>query len=117
MQSYARVYLALIQEKTGMKAESDSPWWSWALRHAAWTVNRFSVRRDTRLTAFAKAHLKSYSDPVLPLGWAIWCWRDDLVPTSRRQGHGLSLDAGLDAMALRMNTSLARRRASSGPVP
>ena len=31
-----------MSEQVGVDFSSTSPWWSWALRHAAWLINRFS---------------------------------------------------------------------------
>ena len=28
-------------EQVGVDFSSNSPWWSWALRHAAWLITRF----------------------------------------------------------------------------
>ena len=50
----ARVYLEHVREKTGSEFPPKSPWWAWALRHAAWVYNRFHVRADTRVTPYAK---------------------------------------------------------------
>ena len=68
MRGMARVYLEHVREKTGSEFPPKSPWWAWALRHAAWVYSRFHVRADTRVTAFAKIRLKTYAQPVLPFG-------------------------------------------------
>ena len=57
-----------MREKTGSEFPSKSPWWAWALRHAAWIYNRFHVRADTRVTPYSKIRLKTYAQPVLPFG-------------------------------------------------
>ena len=70
----ARVYLAHVREKTGSVFPSSSPWWAWALRHAASTYNRFHVRADTWTTPYSKTRLKVYafaeeSDAVVDGCW------------------------------------------------
>ena len=64
----ARVYLEHVREKTGSEFPPKSPWWAWALRHAAWVYNKFHVRADTRVTPYAKIRLKTYAQTVLPFG-------------------------------------------------
>ena len=64
----ARVYLEHVREKTGSGFPPKSPWWAWALRHAAWIHNRFHERADTRVTPRSKIRLKTYAQPVPPFG-------------------------------------------------
>ena len=76
----ARVYLEHVREKTGSEFPPKSPWWAWALRHAAWDYNRFHVRADTRVTPYSKIRLKTYAQTQLVYG----CW---LVRDSHRRTH------------------------------
>ena len=50
----ARVYLERVRELTGSVFPPNSPWLSWALRHASRTYNTFHVRADTRTTPHSK---------------------------------------------------------------
>ena len=64
----ARIHLKHVREKTGSKFPRKSPWWAWALRHAAWIYNRFHVRSDTRTKPHSNIRLKTYAQTVLPFG-------------------------------------------------
>ena len=64
-----------VREKTVSVFLPSAPWWAWALRHAAWTYNRFHVRADTRTTPYSQTRLKVYTQPVLPFGELILAQR------------------------------------------
>ena len=69
LRGLARVYLDSMQSKTGCEGlPAASPWWSWALRHAAWTYNRFHVRHDTRCTPYTKLRWRVYQQPLVTFG-------------------------------------------------
>ena len=57
--------------------------WSWACRHAAWTLNRYQVLRGT--TSFELTHGKAYD------GKGVSFWRGGLSPTTK-QKQGFKAD-------------------------
>ena len=40
----------------------------WTIRHAAWILARYNVRRDTRMTPYEKIRGQKYRKEILPLG-------------------------------------------------
>ena len=93
----ARVFLAHVREKTGSVFPSSSPWWAWALRHAAWTYNRFHVRVDTRTTPYSKTRLKVYAQTGAHLQerhtkFLYGCWLGRDSPTDK---HTVESKAGV----------------------
>ena len=40
----------------------------WTIRHAAWILTRYNVRRDTRMTPYEKIRGQKYRKKILPLG-------------------------------------------------
>ena len=51
----ARTYLAVIKDKIqSFEVTTHSPMLPWAIRHAAWILTRYNVRRDTRMTTYEK---------------------------------------------------------------
>ena len=40
----------------------------WTIRHAAWILTRYNVRRDTRMTPYEKIRGQKYRKEILPLG-------------------------------------------------
>ena len=55
LRGLARVYLDLLYSHTGtVTIGAVSPWWPWALRHAAWIYNRFHVSPDLKCTPYTK---------------------------------------------------------------
>ena len=59
LRGLARVYLEQIKERTRVTFNTKSCWWTWALRHPAWVYNRCHVRKDTRMTPYAKIRVKN----------------------------------------------------------
>ena len=119
----ARVLLEAIREKTGMKEPfaADSPWWSWALRHAAWTYNRFHVRADSRMTPFAKTRLRQYANPILPFGELVLARRPGahLHKSQTQFVHGcwLGRDGHTDEHIVGTRAGVFRTRAVRRLVP
>ena len=101
----ARVYLEYVREKTGYEFLPRSPWWAWALRHAAWVYNRCHVRADTRVTPHSKIRLKTYAQTVLPFGELVlaprpgahFAEKPDTVCVLLLFGQGLSTNTSLGA--------------------
>ena len=51
----ARTYLAVLKDKIPFfEVTTYSPMLPWTIRHAAWILTRYNVRRDTRMTPFDK---------------------------------------------------------------
>ena len=51
----ARTYLAVIKEKIPfLTVTTHSAMLPWTIRHAAWILTRYNVRRDTRMTPYEK---------------------------------------------------------------
>ena len=65
----ARVYIDSVRAKTGATTlDAKSPWWTWAVRHAAWVYNRFNARPDLRCTPYTKLKWRVYAQPMVPFG-------------------------------------------------
>ena len=65
----ARTYLAVIKDKIpSFAVTTHSPMLPWTIRHAAWILTRYNVRRDTRMTAYEKIRGQKYRKEILPLG-------------------------------------------------
>ena len=61
-----------LAEKIGLRFHHQHPLWSWACRHAAWTLNRYQVLRGT--TSFELTHGKAYEGKVCPLGEVVFAY-------------------------------------------
>ena len=55
-----------MSEQVGVDFSSTSPWWSWALRHAAWLINRFSPTKG--MSAFEIVHGKEFTGKLCRFG-------------------------------------------------
>ena len=65
----ARTYLAVIKEKIpSFAVTTHSPVLQWTIGHAAWTLTRDKVRRDTRMTPHEKIRGQEYREEIFPLG-------------------------------------------------
>ena len=104
----ARVYLEHVREKAGSDFPPKSPWWAWALRHAAWICNRFHVRADTRVTPHSKIGLKTYAQPGVTV-WSSWFWQDGLEHNCSKTRHSSYTDAGWAGTRTLTNTSLGAK--------
>ena len=47
---------------------THSPMLPWTIRHAAWILTRYNVRRDTRMTPYERIRGQKYRKEILPLG-------------------------------------------------
>ena len=61
-----------LAEKIGLRFHHQHPLWSWACRHAAWTLNRYQVLRGT--TSFELTHGKAYDGKMCPLGEVVFAY-------------------------------------------
>ena len=51
----ATTYLAVLKDKfPSFEVTTHSPILPWTIRHAAWILTRYNVRRDTRMTTYEK---------------------------------------------------------------
>ena len=65
----ARTCLAVIKDKIqSFAVTTHSPMLPWTIRHAAWILTRYNVRRDTRMTPYEKIRGQKYRKEILPLG-------------------------------------------------
>ena len=55
-----------MSEQVGVDFSSNSPWWSWALRHAAWLINRFSPTKG--MSPFEIVHGKEFTGKLCRFG-------------------------------------------------
>ena len=65
----ARTYLAVLKDKIPFffLVTAHSPMLPWTIRHAAWVLARYNVRRDTRMTQYEKIRAQKYRKVILPL--------------------------------------------------
>ena len=61
-----------LAEKIGLRFQRQHPLWSWACRHAAWTLNRYQVLRGT--TSFELTHGKAYDGKMCPFGEVVFAY-------------------------------------------
>ena len=65
----ARTYLAVLKDKIpSLEVTTHSPMLPWTIRHEAWILTRYNVRRDTRMTPCEKIRRQKYRKEILPLG-------------------------------------------------
>ena len=88
----ARTYIKCLEKRCGQELPANSPWWCWAVRHAAWLYNRFHRKRSQgNLTPYEKYKHRKYGQPVLQLAAAVWARR----PGAALNKAGAPLIAGL----------------------
>ena len=64
----AGTYLAVLKDKIpSFDMTTHSPMCPWTIRHAAWILTRYNVRRDKRMTPYKKTRGQKYRK-ILPLG-------------------------------------------------
>ena len=65
----ARTCLAVLTDKIpSFEVTTHSPILPWTIRHAAWILTRYNVRRDTRMTLYENFRGQKYRKEILPLG-------------------------------------------------
>ena len=66
----AGTYLAVIKDENPVffSVTTHSPMLPWTIRHAAWILTRYNVRRDKRITPYEKIRGQKYRKEILPLG-------------------------------------------------
>ena len=64
-----RTYLAVIKDKIQSFVMIIHIYmFPWTIRHAAWILTRYNVRRDTRMTPYEKIRGQKYRKEILPNG-------------------------------------------------
>ena len=64
----ARTCLAVHRQNPVFEVTTHSPILPWTIRHAAWILTRYNVRRDTRMTLYENFRGQKYRKEILPLG-------------------------------------------------
>ncbi|CAE7242687.1 unnamed protein product [Symbiodinium sp. CCMP2456] len=54
-----RTLLSQVQEKTGVKVSSESPLFTWCVKHAQWLINRYLIGTDGK-TAYCRRWSREY---------------------------------------------------------
>ena len=57
-------FMHALGEKLGIEISTSSPIWTWAMRHAAWVINRFSVTAARGITSFELLNGRPYAGKV-----------------------------------------------------
>lgn len=55
-----------LSEHVGVEFSTNSPWWSWAFRHACWLMNRFNANKG--VAAYELLHSKEYAGSICNFG-------------------------------------------------
>jgi hypothetical protein len=55
-----------LSEQVGVEFSTNSPWWSWAFRHACWLINRFNANKGA--TAYELLYNKEYAGSIYNFG-------------------------------------------------
>ena len=61
---------SIICDQVGVEFSTNSPWWSWAFRHACFLLNRFSPTRGA--TAYELLYNKAYGGAVCNFGEPVY---------------------------------------------
>ena len=78
-----------LSEKVGVTFSSNSAWWSWALRHACWILNRFSTMRA--VTPFELAYGREYTGALCEFGEPIFGYHRTAAKSSARWKRAIFL--------------------------
>jgi len=92
LQGQVRTLLSDLEEKTGFKANGESPITSWAIRHASWLQTRFMTHATDKKTSYfrrwergythaiggfsevVRFRKQGYSQPKLTSQWSVGLW-------------------------------------------
>ena len=61
-----------LMSRAGLKLNTNHGLWSWAARHACWTLNRFQASRG--VTSFELAQGKPYEGVLVPFGCPVYAY-------------------------------------------
>ena len=62
-----RCFVAVLEEKTGVKVDASSPLLAWAIRHAGWVIHRYRALSTGR-TSHELTRGRPYSGEVAEFG-------------------------------------------------
>ena len=71
-----------MSEKTGIQFSTNSAWWSWALRHACWILNRFVTTKA--MTAYEVAFGQPYEGALCEFGEPVFGYAKSSVRTQAK---------------------------------
>ena len=73
-----RTLLSQVQESTGLKLTSESPMFTWCVKHAQWLINRYLIGSDGK-TAYSRSWSREYNGALCMFGE----WIDAKLPINR----------------------------------
>ena len=73
-----RTLLSQVQESTGLKLTSESPTFTWCVKHAQWLINRYLIGSDGK-TAYSRRWSREYGGSLRVFGE----WIDARLPISK----------------------------------
>ena len=116
MRGLDKTYLAVLKDKIpSFEVTTHSPMLPWLIRHAAWILTRYSVRRDTRMTPDEKVRGRKYRKEILPLGEQVLARRPGANVNQLLQpwvtGHWLGRDTLTDEHRMGTAAGVMRSRA------
>ena len=71
--------LSQVQESTGLKLTSESPMFTWCVKHAQWLINRYLIGSDGK-TAYSRRWSREYNGSLCMFGE----WIDAKLPISNK---------------------------------
>ena len=74
-----RTLLSQVQESTGLKLTSESPMFTWCVKHAQWLINRYLIGSDGK-TAYSTRWSRGYNGALCMFGE----WIDAKLPINRK---------------------------------
>ena len=74
-----RTLLSQVQESTGLKLTSESPMFTWCVKHAQWLINRYLIGSDGK-TAYNRRWSCEYKEHFCMFG----DWIDAKLPINRK---------------------------------
>ena len=74
-----RTLFLQLQESTGLKLTSESPMFTWCVKHAQWLINRYMIGSDGK-TAYSRRWSREYNGSLCMFGE----WIDAKLPTSNK---------------------------------
>ena len=96
----ARTYLSVLKDKIpSFEVTTHSPMLPWTIRHAAWILTRYNVRKDTRMAPCEKIRGKKYRKEILPLGLQVLARRPGANVNQLLQPWATGLWLGRDTLS------------------
>ena len=112
------IWQFLMTKIQSVEVTTHSPMLPWTIRHAAWVLTRYIVRKATRVTPYEKIREQQYWKEILPLGEQVLAHRPGAYVNQHLQPWGTSLwlrrdtlsDEHLTSTAVGVMRSRAKRR-------